>query len=69
MDGGIVVQYSPTSSFTVEEPLSKAPETCTYSPGTALRLPTALGVFTGSQMGQKQRKKFPQKGTIKDNLT
>ena len=36
-------------------------------PGAALWLPTAPGVFTGSRLGQKQSKNFPQKGKIKDN--
>ena len=63
--GGLVVQHSSTD----EVPLSKAPETPTCSPGAVLRLPTAPGVFSGSRMGQKQRKNYPQKGTMKDNLT
>ena len=42
--GGVVVQHSPTSSSTDVVPLSKAPETPTCSPGTALRLPATPGV-------------------------
>ena len=61
VDGRVVVEHSPTSSSTDEVPLSKASETpiCSGVPPC---------VWTSEKV-TPQKRDFPKKGTIKDNLT
>ena len=67
MDGGVVVQHSPTSSSLDGVPLSKARETPHLLPGRC----TAAAHWCAHRLldGSKAEKNFPHKGIIRIILT